>query len=183
MTLPMRPLSPLFVLLLAVAPSFADEAVKAEEPSPIGAEIAADLMPNGKAPLPGIATGGEPSQAQLEAIAANGFRTVVNLRTDGEPSEIGEDDVRSLGMRYVSIPVAGAADLTEEKVRALDAVLDDPEAYPVAVYCGSGNRVGALLTLRAAWLEEATPEEALALGRDAGLTRLEPAVKEKLGVE
>jgi hypothetical protein len=50
------------------------------------------------------------------------------------------------------------------------------------VHCASGNRVGALLALRANRLEGASPEDALELGLDAGLTRLEPAVREALGL-
>ena len=42
---------------------------------------AADLLPNGREPLPGVLTGGQPSRAQLDALAAAGYRTVVNLRT------------------------------------------------------------------------------------------------------
>jgi hypothetical protein len=45
------------------------------------------------------------------------------------------------------------------------------------VHCGSSNRVGALLALRAAWLKGATLEAALAAGRSAGLTGLESAVR------
>jgi hypothetical protein len=52
----------------------------------------------------------------------------------------------------------------------------------VALYCASGNRVGALLALAAARHEELPPEQALQLGLDAGLTRLEPALRERLGL-
>ncbi len=37
------------------------------------------------------------------------------------------------------------------------------------------------MALRAHWLEGASAEEALELGRAAGMTRLEPAVREMLG--
>lgn len=153
----------------------------AEDP---GSEKAAELLPNGRAPLPRVVTGGQPSAEQLAGLAAAGFRTVVNLRADGEPSPVGEPEaaVEGLGMRYVHIPVAGAEGLDRENARALSEVLADEAAYPVAVYCGSGNRVGALLALEAAWIERAAPEEALELGLDAGLTRLEPQVRELLGL-
>jgi hypothetical protein len=50
------------------------------------------------------------------------------------------------------------------------------------IACASGNRVGALLALREFWLEDAEPEAALALGKAAGLTRLEPSVRLLLGL-
>jgi hypothetical protein len=47
------------------------------------------------------------------------------------------------------------------------------------VHCGSGNRVGALAALLAAE-EGADIDEALDVGRAAGLTRLEAVVREQL---
>ena len=52
---------------------------------------------------------------------------------------------------------------------------------PVLVHCGSGNRVGALFALRAAWLQGVAPAQAVALGRAAGMTALEPAIRGILG--
>jgi uncharacterized protein (TIGR01244 family) len=152
--------------------------------APPPAAAAEELLPDARQPLPHLLTGGQPSAAQLEAIAAAGYRTVIDLRPEGEqgapPDE--PERVAALGMRYVRIPVAGAGDLTAENLRALDELLDQEAAYPAVVHCASGNRVGALLALRAARLDGAPPEAALELGLDAGLTRLEPAVRELLGL-
>jgi uncharacterized protein (TIGR01244 family) len=142
----------------------------------------AALLPNGKEPLPGVITGGQPSREQLEALAAAGYRTLVNLRTEREEMPVAPADVAMLGMRYVHIPVAGAADLTAAKAAELAALLADPEARPMAIHCASGNRVGALLAVEAATVEAREPEEALELGRAAGLGGLEPAVREVLGL-
>jgi protein tyrosine phosphatase (PTP) superfamily phosphohydrolase (DUF442 family) len=60
----------------------------------------------------------------------------------------------------------------------LDAILAEADG-PVLVHCGSGNRVGALLALRAS-INGASDEEALELGRQAGLTRAEAVVLERL---
>jgi len=87
-----------------------------------------------------------------------------------------------LGMTYVSIPIAGAADISEENARRLAEVLD-VGADPVVVHCASGNRVGALFALKAYYVDGKTPEEALALGKAAGVTRLEPVVRQTLGLE
>lgn len=152
-----------------------------EEPAS-AAQDAAELLPNGRAPLPRVVTGGQPSPEQLSALAAAGFRTVVNLRAEGEPSPVADPAaaVEELGMRYVHIPVAGVEGLDRGNARALAEVLADETAYPVVIHCASGNRVGALLALEAAWIGGADPEEALELGLDAGLTRLEPRVRELL---
>jgi uncharacterized protein (TIGR01244 family) len=132
-----------------------------------------------------VITGGQPDAAQLAALAEAGYRTVVDLRSPGEPysREDEETALESLGLAYVSIPVAGPEGLTEQNARALAAVLADEDAYPVAIHCASGNRVGALLALEAAWVDGAAAADALALGRAAGLTGLEPAVRKLLGLE
>jgi len=139
---------------------------------------------NARVPADGLLVGGQPSEEELRQAAEAGYRTVVNTRTEGEEGEIpGEAElVAELGMEYVFLPVAGAEGLTDENVRVLDEILDDPASYPVMVHCASGNRVGALLALRAHRLEGRSPEDALAFGLEAGLTRLEPAVRQELGL-
>ena len=69
--------------------------------------------------------------------------------------------------------------MTEENARALAAALDQAE-QPVLLHCGSGNRIGGLFALMAYYLDDKTAEEALAFGREAGLTRLEPVIRQKL---
>ena len=136
------------------------------------------LVKNGKMPMEGVLTGGQPTDEQLVALHDAGFATVINLRRPDERGTRGEaETVAGLGMTYVSLPVAGVEGLTEENATALAAALEKAER-PVLLHCGSGNRVGALLALEAYWLEGASAEEALEIGRKAGLTRMEPAVRE-----
>ncbi|MGB5999155.1 MAG: sulfur transferase domain-containing protein, partial [Thermoanaerobaculia bacterium] len=87
--------------------------------------------------------------------------------------------VESLGMTYVSLPVQGAAGMTEENAKALAVALDEAE-QPVLLHCGSGNRIGGLFALIAYHYDDKTIEEAMAFGKEAGLTGLEPVVREKL---
>lgn len=173
-------------LLACAAPAEQNATVAAGEPEAAPApapEVAAatdftDLLPNGQEPMPGVTTGGQPTREQLAEAAARGLETVINLRGEGE-SDIGRADVEALGMTYVALPIAGTEDLTAANAAALDAALAEAEG-PVMVHCGSGNRVGAMFALRAHFVEGADPEEALALGKAAGLTRLEGATRDAL---
>jgi len=64
-------------------------------------------------PHPGLHTGGQPSLEQLDALAAQGVRTVIDLRTDGE--DRGYDEAAELqrrDLRYLRLPIAGPRDLT-----------------------------------------------------------------------
>lgn len=156
----------------------------ADQAPPIDPNDPTTFLPNGRQPMDRVLTGGQPSPAQLSAIADAGYRTVVNLRPADEESPF-EDErraVETLGMSYALIPVDGAEGLTDENTRALSEVLADDTAYPLVIHCASGNRVGALIALEAAREEGTSPEQALELGLDAGLTRLEPAVRERLGL-
>jgi uncharacterized protein (TIGR01244 family) len=147
------------------------------------AETAQLGLLNEKHPLPDVVTAGQPTVEQLAAAQAAGYKTIVNLRPAAEVPELDEAaEARKLGFEYVAIPVAGAADLTEEKARQLLALLNDEGKKPMLVHCGSSNRVGALVAVGRAKLEGKGADEALALGKEAGLTSLEPAVRQILGL-
>jgi protein tyrosine phosphatase (PTP) superfamily phosphohydrolase (DUF442 family) len=138
---------------------------------------------NASMPIPNVLTAGQPTEEQMAALIELGYTNFVSLRP---PTENGagweETRMRELGdVSFSRISVAGAGGLTRENVEALDRILDEAGAENSVVYCASSNRVGGLLALRAFWLEGASPEEALALGREAGLRGLEPAVAELMG--
>ncbi len=133
----------------------------------------------GKAMGEDLRVGGQPSTADLEAAAAAGVQTVISLRPEGEPGSEGErETVERVGMSFVSIPVAGAADLTEANAVALDEALD--ASGSTLLHCGSGNRAGSLLGLRAYVTEGATGDEAMSLATEAGMTHLTDALRAKL---
>jgi len=126
-----------------------------------------------------LRVGGQPSTADLEAAAAAGVTTVISLRTEGEPGSEGErETVEGAGMTFVSIPVPGAEGLTEANARALDEALES--SGPAILHCGSGNRAGSLLGLRAFVTEGATGDEAMSLATEAGMTRLADALRATL---
>ncbi len=144
------------------------------------------LLTNERHPLPGTVTGGVPagdgSVPVYQALANSGVRTVIDLRTEAEVPTGTALLAAAAGLDYRRLPVAGEAELDLASARALDLLLDDWSRYPVAVVCGSGNRAGALLAVRAFWLDGARPDAALDLGLRAGLTKLEPAVRLLLGL-
>jgi protein tyrosine phosphatase (PTP) superfamily phosphohydrolase (DUF442 family) len=164
------------VALSAALAGFAAGA-RAQEPAP------PPPLANLHAPLPGVFTGGAPASLDgYPAVAALGIRTYVELRGDSEIPEGTREAVEAAGMKYVRLTVAGEADLDLASARALDALLDDPDNLPAAIACSSGNRSGALLAVEGFWLDGRPAQEALALGLDAGLTRLEPSVRLLLGL-
>jgi uncharacterized protein (TIGR01244 family) len=147
-------------------------------PLPEAAQIE---IPLAKHPFPGILSGGQPNMDQFREAKAKGYATVINLRPRTEQAGFDEAAaVRDLGMKYVSIPVAGKAGVTRENAATLAEVLSNPDSYPVLIHCKSGNRVGALFAIDAATSGNASVEEAIAIGQNAGLSSLEPLVRELL---
>jgi len=145
-------------LSLALLP-LASQAPESVEPATI---------PNYSRTRPGLACAGQPSPEGLKRLGELGFHTVINLRTEGEPGTAGEAEaVEALGLRYVSVPVR-AESFSSADVDAVAAVLDDAEAGPVLLHCGSSNRVGAVIAVLA-WRESRDVEQALAEGRASGL--------------
>lgn len=131
-------------------------------------------------PQPGLHTGGQPSQEDLARLKSEGVRTVIDLR--GTQEDRGYDEAaeaRRLGLEYITLPIAGKDDVTPANAKALGELLKARDGG-VLLHCASGNRVGALLALDAA-ASGASKEEALELGRKAGLKSLEAVVVERLG--
>jgi len=135
-------------------------------------------IPNPRFPFDGVCTGGRPRPQQLRQARAAGMKTVVSLCS---PSERGDYDegtlAAALGMRYLSIPVAGPTDLTLANAKLLADALGGAPANPILVHCASGNRVGALFALKARLVDGLTIERSIAVGRSAGLTTLESEVR------
>ena len=142
-------------------------------------DAALPAVPNLHVLSENILTGGQPRAADFAALKAAGVTTVINLRPESEHSDFNESQLAaSLGLKYQHLPIAGAGDINTENAAQLDRLLRESDGK-VLVHCASGNRVGALFALRAAAKGE-TAEQAIAVGRNAGLKSLERVVREKL---
>jgi uncharacterized protein (TIGR01244 family) len=130
-------------------------------------------------PVDGLTSAGQPDATAFKVFADNGYVAVVDLRTASEARGLDEQIVvEGLGMDYVLFPIE-RDDINYENARTLDTLINSYDG-PVLVHCASANRVGALLALRAS-LDGADDAAALQVGKEGGLTRLEPKVREILG--
>ena len=124
-------------------------------------------------------SGGQPDQVVLDLLKETGYRAVVDMRRLSEDRGFDEQAaVENLGMDYYSLPVDGLQGVTFDNARRLDQLLNDIDG-PVLLHCKSGNRVGALLALRAS-LNGASDEDALFIGKVGGMTSYEKTVRERL---
>ena len=130
-------------------------------------------------PVDGISAAGQPDAAAFGVFAAQGYTTVIDLRTKDEDRGLDEASViNDLGMEYIAFPIDKPEEISFENASKLDKLIEEAEG-PVLVHCASSNRVGALLALRES-LDGADDEAALLYGRERGMTRLEGRVKEVL---
>ena len=138
-------------------------------------------IPNARVSDAGLLVGGQPTPQHLKEIQQAGYRTVISLRTQSERGDEGEPAlVEQLGMKFVSIPVAGPSGLTEEKARALSKALDEQDALPAVVHCRVGERAAALLGLEAFVVDRVSPTAAIDLAKSLGMKKLESALRERI---
>lgn len=120
-------------------------------------------------------------ETHLEAIKAAGIQHVVSLRPAEENPSFDEPRaVAAHGLTFHAIPIKGPQSLTRDNAQALDEVLRQIGDESALLHCSSGNRVGALIALREAWINGQPTEEAIAIGKHWGLTALESAVRNTL---
>jgi uncharacterized protein (TIGR01244 family) len=164
--------SALFVL-------FSMSGAVAEESMRILVDINAVTRSEDLQPVDRLTSDGQPNLQQFELIAEAGYEAVIDLRGANEDRGLDEAAVlEKLGLDYVVLPVSSPDAISMQNAGHLDEILSRYDG-PVLVHCGSGNRVGALLALRAG-LHGASDAEALAVGKSAGLTGLEPVVRARL---
>lgn len=131
---------------------------------------------NASLPEPGVLAASQPTGEQLQVLAEEGYKTVIDLRPAEEPRGFDEAQAaRQNGLAYVHLPVSPA---TLDQA-TIDRFVEefDKAPRPVVVHCATSNRVGALyfayLTLK-----KGMPEaEALGKAKAAGLTSPELTAK------
>ena len=139
---------------------------------------------NARMPIEGLITAGQPNQEQLEALRSAGVEHFVSLRPTSEDGAGWEEALSANeGFAFDRLPITGAGALTRENVETFAAIMQEVDGASAVLYCASSNRVGAMLALKAHWIDGEPPEAALELGLSAGLTSLETPVRELLGLE
>lgn len=90
---------------------------------------------------------GQIEPQQVAQIVAQGFKTIINNRPDGEePNQPLQTDIateaQQAGLAYHYLPVVGGQ-LTREQVEQFAEIFNQAEK-PVFMFCRSGNRSNVL---------------------------------------
>lgn len=100
-----------------------------------------------------VAAAGQIAPADIPAIAAHGFKTVINNRPDGEggPAQPASEELRraaeAAGLSYVYLPVV-SGQMTPEQVAHMAQAMSGSNG-PVFAFCRSGARTEHLFRLAA----------------------------------
>ncbi len=144
------------------------------------------VFQNGEIPFGGFAfSSGQPSEARLKELAPR-VASIVSFRMRDEVKDFDESAVVvRAGGTHKSIPFA--KETLKNPMRRQGAYAAFEEAMKsdklTWFHCGSGNRVGALWAMYNAEVKKQPLEDSIAEGRKAGLTKLEPLVREILGAK
>ena len=106
---------------------------------------------------------------QLSDLAANGIRTVINNRPDGEAADQmshaeAEKEAREAGLAYAFVPVVSGAFGMNEVLAMRDAI--ERNRGPILAYCRTGTRSCNLWALAVA--PHMSPDEIISAAASAG---------------
>jgi protein tyrosine phosphatase (PTP) superfamily phosphohydrolase (DUF442 family) len=95
-----------------------------------------------------IATGGQPTEEQIAAIASAGCTTVINLGLHDADYALPDERglVESLGMEYIHIPVLWEQP-TEADLAQFGEVMQAHEDRDIFVHCAANKRVSVFIAL------------------------------------
>jgi len=115
------------------------------------------------------AAGGQPSGDAYAKAAANGFRSVLTLRSakDGVDTLRERFLVENTRMRYFNIPTANSLPNSKQVDEFLQ-IAKDPANHPMLINCAFAERVAAYMMIfrirEEGWTEDKALEEAVRLG-------------------
>ena len=117
-----------------------------------------------------IFIGGQPTTDDLDALKAQGFRTIVNLRTENESGYFAEEEheVERRGFNYAEIPIAPEL-LDDRAMQRFSGAVDSDDAPLIYIHCAGGGRAGVLTLLHLAVKNGWTLQEALETGEKLGI--------------
>ncbi len=115
-----------------------------------------------------LSTSGQPTEAQLRAVAAEGFNVVINLALHNDPRYSLPDEaglVDSLGLTYVHIPVQFGAP-TEADLLAFFDAMEANRDRKMLVHCAANKRVTVFLGLYRVVKQKWKSEKAFSLMKE-----------------
>ena len=119
-----------------------------------------------------ITVGPQPSEQELAELKRMGFKSIVNVRAEGEKDQplspqVEGDQARAMGLHYVhiAVPMGNFQAAQVDQFRVAMAKLPQP----VFSHCLGGKRAGVLAMMHEAVEEGLSGEEAITRANEKGL--------------
>ncbi|WP_026734599.1 beta-lactamase hydrolase domain-containing protein [Fischerella sp. PCC 9605] len=115
-----------------------------------------------------LTVSGQVTPEQLQQVANEGFKSVMNLRSPDEKGFLADEEqqAKALGLHYVNIPVK-VDTLTEEQTTEILKEIDELPK-PALIHCGTAMRAGAMSLMNVATRQGMTPEQAFQKAGEIG---------------
>jgi uncharacterized protein (TIGR01244 family) len=114
----------------------------------------------------GIFIGGQPDPDDLQALAKQGVKTVIDFRDPSETEGSNAQMAKAAQLDYVNIPI-NKMTLSDADVTKFRNALNEKKG-PYLLHCGSGARAGAMMLMKTAVDNGWSSQQALDMAANMG---------------
>lgn len=127
-----------------------------------------------------LSVAGQITPKELQKLAAEGFKSVLNLRASDEAGFLSgeQQQAEELGLEYANIPLQPKQSDQELTQQAIELVNDLPK--PILIHCAGGARAGGIALIATAIQEGLSYEEITHKAKELGISLEQPHLKEFL---
>lgn len=128
-----------------------------------------------------LTVAGQVTPEQLQQAAAEGYKSVLNLRSPDEQGFVQDEQqqVEAAGLQYVNIPVKPNEMTNELTAQVLEQIDNLPK--PALIHCASSMRAGAMAFMNVATRQGMTPEQVFEKAGEVGFDcNANPQIKQFL---
>ncbi|BDA74742.1 hypothetical protein CAL7716_089080 [Calothrix sp. PCC 7716] len=137
-------------------------------------------MSNTKKVSDNLSVAGQVTKEELQQLASEGFKSVLNLRDSNEEGFFSDEQQQAekLGLEYANVPLQPKQADEELTKQAIEQVENLPK--PILIHCGGGARAGGIALIAAAIEEGLSYEEITQKAKEVGISLDQPHLKQFL---
>ncbi|GJD19845.1 hypothetical protein RIVM261_048010 [Rivularia sp. IAM M-261] len=137
-------------------------------------------MSNTKKVSDNLSVAGQVTKEELQQLASEGFKSVLNLRGSNEEGFFSDEQQQAekLGLEYANVPLQPKQADEELTKQAIEQVENLPK--PILIHCGGGARAGGIALIAAAIEEGLSYEEITQKAKEVGISLDQPHLKQFL---
>ncbi|MFS0516003.1 beta-lactamase hydrolase domain-containing protein [Nostoc sp. UIC 10607] len=137
-------------------------------------------MTNSKKISDDLSAAGQLTPEQLQQAAAEGFKSVINLRSPDEQGFLSDEQQKAeaAGLQYTNIPLKPTEPNQELTKAALEKIADLPK--PILIHCAAGARASGIALIANAIQESLSYEQITQKAADLGISLDQPHLKQFL---